>query len=171
MTATDSDPTEQGCPSLIAPPGEPQWLTSEEQEAWLALIKVIARLPVDLDRHLQSDAGLSHFEYLVLAGLSEAEDHTLRMSQLAHFAGGQLPRLSQAAARLERRGWLVRRSDPTDGRSTLATLTEEGLAKVVATAPGHVSQVRDRVFRPLTRAQVRQLRDIGQRIGAGLSDC
>jgi len=35
---------------------------------------------------------------------------------------------------------------------------------MVQTAPGHVEEVRRLVFDPLTRAQVRQLRDIGRRI-------
>ena len=36
--------------------------------------------------------------------------------------------------------------------------------KVVATAPGHVCEVRRLVFDALTKAQVRQLTSIGQRI-------
>lgn len=149
---------------------EPRWLDDEEMVAWLGLARLISRLPFELDRQLQRDAGLSHFEYQVMAGLSQSPERTLRMSRLAEFAEGQLPRLSQVVARLEKRGWVTRRSDPTDGRSTLATLTDAGMAKVVATAPGHVATVRSFVFDPLTRAQVRQLRDIGQRVGARLGD-
>ncbi len=149
---------------------EPRWLDDEEMAAWLGLARLISRLPFELDRQLQRDAGLSHFEYQVMAGLSQSPERTLRMSRLAEFAEGQLPRLSQVVARLEKRGWVTRRSDPTDGRSTLATLTDAGMAKVVATAPGHVATVRSFVFDPLTRAQVRQLRDIGQRVGARLGD-
>lgn len=145
---------------------EPRWLDDEQMQAWLALVKVITRLPIELDRQLQADADISHFEYLVMAGLSEAPERTLRMSQLAQFTEGQLPRLSQVAARLEQRGWLTRRSDPCDGRSTLATLTDDGIAKVVATAPGHVERVQQLVFDPLTRAQTRQLRDACLRINS-----
>jgi len=36
-------------------------------------------------------------------------------------------------------------------------LTDEGFAKVVATAPGHVEQVQGLVFDKLTAEQVRQL--------------
>ncbi|MFI6265453.1 MarR family winged helix-turn-helix transcriptional regulator [Micromonospora sp. NPDC051006] len=67
--------------------------------------------------------------------------------------------------RLERRGWVRRTPDPTDGRYTLAVLTEQGWAKVVETAPGHVAEVRRLAFDPLTRARQRQLREIGRRIG------
>ena len=143
---------------------EPRWLDGDEQEAWMSLAAVLMRLPGALDAQLQRDAGLTHFEYLVLSGLSMAPGHTLRMSDLAAAAEGSLPRLSQVVSRLERRGWVRRTSDPTDGRYTLASLTEDGWAKVVATAPGHVEAVRQFVFDPLTKTQQRQLRDIGRRI-------
>jgi DNA-binding MarR family transcriptional regulator len=147
---------------------EPRWLTPEERDAWMTLTRVMLRLPAALDAQLQRDAGMSHFEYGVLAGLSEAPDRTLRMSTLAGLAEGSLPRLSQVVARLERRGWVRRTPDPSDGRFTLATLTDEGWVKVVATAPGHVEIVRDLVIDPLTRAQVRQMTAIGRRIMAAV---
>lgn len=131
----------------------------------MGLAKLLGRLPIELDRQLQRDAGISHFEYQVMAGLSQSPERTLRMSRLAEFAEGQLPRLSQVVARLEKRGWITRHADPQDGRSTLATLTDAGMAKVIATAPGHVATVRALVFDALTRTQVRQLRDIAQRVG------
>jgi DNA-binding MarR family transcriptional regulator len=86
------------------------------------------------------------------------------MSVLAMLAEGSLPRLSQAVNRLEKRGWVRRTPDPADGRYTLAILTDEGWTKVTETAPGHVEEVRRLVFDPLTRAQTRQLRDIGRRV-------
>ena len=110
---------------------EPRWLNAEEQQIWIALASVLIRLPGALDAQLQRDAGLSHFEYQVLSGLSMSPERTLRMSQLAAFAEGSLPRLSQVVARLERRGWVRRKPDPTDGRYTLAILTNEGWTKVV----------------------------------------
>ncbi|GAA4697451.1 MarR family winged helix-turn-helix transcriptional regulator [Phytohabitans rumicis] len=145
-------------------PPQPRWLTSEEMQTWLALAGMMIRLPAVLDAQLQRDAGISHFEYQVLAGLSEAPDRTLRMSMLAVFANGSLSRLSHVVSRLERRGWVRRDPDPSDGRFTLATLTGDGWAKVVETAPGHVEAVRSYVFDQLTRTQTHQLRDIGHRI-------
>jgi DNA-binding MarR family transcriptional regulator len=145
-------------------PQEPRWLDDEERQAWLALASTLIRLPAALDAQLRRDAGISHFEYQVLALLSQAPGRTLRMSELAVQAEGSLPRLSQVAARLESHGWLERTPDPADGRYTLAVLTAQGLAKVSQAAPGHVAEVRRLVFDPLTKAQSRQLRDIGRRI-------
>src|SRR3954471_11484104 len=133
-------------------------------QAWLALGSVLIRLPDALDAQLQRDAGISHFEYQVMAMLSMSPERTRRMSELAALADGSLSRLSRVVDRLDKRGWVGRRPDPDDGRYTLAVLTDAGWDKVVETAPGHVAEVRRLVFDPLTRAQARQLREIGSRI-------
>jgi DNA-binding MarR family transcriptional regulator len=143
---------------------EPRWLDAEEREVWMSVVSLLIKLPAALDAQLQRDAGLSHFEYNVLAGLSDAPGHALRMSVLAAHAEGSLPRLSQVVARLERRGLIRRSPDPEDGRYTLAVLTDAGLDALVAAAPGHVETVRNLVFDPLTKAKTRQLREICLRI-------
>ena len=145
-----------------------QWLTEGEQQAWSALASVLVRLDAALDAQLRRDAGMSHFDYEVLARLSEAPRRTMRMSELAARAEGSLPRLSQVIARLESAGWVLRTPDPANGRYTLAVLTDEGHAKLAATAPGHVRAVRALVFDPLTKVQVKQLAAIGQRIAGSL---
>ena len=70
-------------------PQEPRWLDPEEQQAWRALARTLVRLPAALDAQLHRDAGISHFEYQVLALLSEAPGRTLRMSTLATQAGAR----------------------------------------------------------------------------------
>lgn len=141
-----------------------QWLDEEERDAWVGLMAVFFRVPAALDRQLRADAGLSHFDYQVMVILSGAPTRTLRMSELAESTEGSLPRLSQVAARLEKAGWIERGPDPDDGRSTLATLTDQGFDVLAAAAPLHVAQVRRLVFDPLTRAQVGQLARIADRI-------
>jgi DNA-binding MarR family transcriptional regulator len=148
---------------MDAPP-EPRWLDAEESQAWRALARALVGLPAALDAQLRRDAAISHFEYQVLALLSEAPGRTLRMSTLATLAEGSLPRLSQVVVRLEQRGWVRRTPDPADGRYTLAILTDRGQAKVTEAAPGHVQEVRRLVLDPLTKTQTRQLREISRRI-------
>lgn len=134
-----------------------RWLDDEELDAWIRLIAVVELLPGVLDTQLRRDSGLSHYEYLVLAMLSEAQDRRLRMTALAARTNATLARLSHVVTRLEGRG-LVRRSPcPEDGRATNAMLTEAGWDAVVAAAPGHVETVRTAVFDGLTRDQVGQL--------------
>lgn len=144
--------------------GEPRWLDNDQHTAWRALAAMLRRLPAVLDSQLLRDAGLNLFEYEVMAGLSMAPNRTLRMSVIAHYAQGSLPRLSQAIARMEERGWVRRKPDPADGRVTLVTLTGAGMRKVTKTAPGHVEAVQYYVFDPLSRSQLRQLVSICRRI-------
>ncbi|MEX2970626.1 MarR family winged helix-turn-helix transcriptional regulator [Streptomyces sp. C184] len=143
---------------------EPRWLNAEERQTWLSLTAMVINLSNALDTQLQRDAGISHFEYQVLATLSEAAERTMRMSDLAIVTNGSLSRLSHVVKRLEKQGWVRRTPDPANGRYTLAVLTETGWEKVVATAPSHVEEVRRLVFDPLTQAQQRTVRAIGHRV-------
>ncbi|MFB2586462.1 MarR family winged helix-turn-helix transcriptional regulator [Herbiconiux liukaitaii] len=147
---------------------DPLWLTDDEGAAWRSLVTSTMWLPSALDIQLQADSGVSHFEYGVLSALSEQDDRTMRLSELARFANSTLSRLSKVVNRLGDQGWVERRPDPEDGRSTLATLTDAGFAKVVATAPGHVARVRELVFDHLTRAEVKQLGSIAAKISAAV---
>ncbi|WP_166351149.1 MarR family transcriptional regulator [Phytoactinopolyspora limicola] len=133
-------------------------------DAWLPLAALMTKLPAALDAQLRRDAGISHFEYFVLAMLSEAAEHTHRMSALAERTSSSLSRLSHVVKRLEQRGWVRRAPCPADGRYTNAILTDAGWEKVVATAPGHVDIVRRLVIDALTEEQIGQLRDIGRSI-------
>ena len=134
-----------------------RWLDDGEQHAWRRLSAVILKLPSELEAQLQRDAGMSHFEYWVIALLSEAPDHTLRLTQLASQANASLSRLSHVVTRLEKRGWVRRQPCPDDARATLAVLTDAGLEQVVAAAPGHVAAVRRFVFDALDSDDVTEL--------------
>lgn len=134
-----------------------QWLDDEQLDAWVKLVAVVELLPGVLDSQLRRDAGLSHFEYFVLAMLSEADDRTLRMTTLAQRTNATLPRLSHVVRRLEDRDLVERFPCPDDGRATNARLTASGMAEVVAAAPGHVANVRHHVIEALTPDQLAQL--------------
>ena len=139
---------------------EQRWLGPTEQEAWLGLIAVVELLPGALDTQLQRDAGLSHFEYMTMAMLSQAPDHTLRMTALAERTNSTLPRLSHVVSRLVSRGYVERVPCPEDKRATNAQLTAAGWEHVQDSAPGHVATVNALVIDPLTATQTEQLRDI-----------
>ena len=143
---------------------DPNWLDDQEISTWLRLMAVVELLPGVLDIQLRRDASLSHFDYQVLAMLSEAPERTLRMTALASLTNATLPRLSHVVGRLEGRGLVERRPCAEDRRATNASLTAEGWSKVVETAPGHVETVRHNVIDALDRRQVKQLRDICESI-------
>ncbi|WP_370343733.1 MarR family winged helix-turn-helix transcriptional regulator [Catenulispora sp. MAP5-51] len=142
------------------------WLDDDQQALWQDLLTVIIALPAALDRQLQRDAGISNFEYGVLARLSMADEVTMRLSDLARDCDSTLPRLSKLMDRFEARDWVVRRPDPANGRYTLATLTDAGRQKLVESAPEHVAQVKRLVFDPLSAAQRRQLGAAVSRVAA-----
>ena len=141
-----------------------EWLSDEQQAAWRPFVALLLRLPAALDAQLQKDAGITQFDYLVLSGLSEAPGRTLRMSELAATANSSLSRLSHVVSRLEAKGWVRREPCPGDGRFINAVLTDEGLQKVIATAPGHVAAVRERLISTLTEEEFAQLGAISAKV-------
>jgi DNA-binding MarR family transcriptional regulator len=138
----------------------PQWLSSKERAVWVRLSAVLELLPATLDSQLRRDAGLTYFEYYLLAMLSEAPERTLRMTALAQRTNATLPRLSHVVRRLEDRGLVTRFPCLEDGRATNAQLTDAGWGVVVAAAPGHVATVHHHVVDALTPGQLQQLGDI-----------
>lgn len=147
---------------------EPRWLSPAQLRAWVRFVAVVELLPGVLDSQLQRDAQLTHFEYFTLAMLSEAPDRSLRMTELARRTNATLPRLSHVVSRLEARGFVERAPHVHDRRATDARLTEQGWQKVVATAPGHVAQVREAVIDPLDARDVADLERIAARLLARL---
>jgi len=92
------------------------------------------------------------------------------MSELAVLTNAELSRLSHLITRLEKRGYVRREPDPTDGRYTNAVLTDAGYKHVVAAAPGHVATVRELVIDALDDSELDALRASATRIIAGIDD-
>lgn len=137
-----------------------RWLTPEEQRAWRAYVAASSLLEDALDRQLQQEAGLPHLYYSVLAALSEAPDRRMRMTDLAEHQKITRSRLTYAVTRLEKDG-VVRREDcQWDKRGSVAVLTDEGMALLERTAPGHVETVRKAVFDHLSPEQIGQFEEI-----------
>ena len=147
--------------------GQPvPWLTPEELEAWLSIVRMMMWLPWSIDQQLQQDSQLGMLEYQVLAMLSERPERTMRMSSLAEITNASLSRLSHLVKRLEGRGFVRREADPSDGRFTNAILTDEGLRALVAAAPRHVAHVRSTVLDALSTEQLRRVGRAADRIVA-----
>ena len=140
------------------------YLDDKQLAAWVRLAAIVELLPGVLDSQLRRDAGLTHFDYFVLAMLSEAPARTLRMTALARQTNATLPRLSHVVQRLEDRGLVERFPCPSDKRATNARLTAAGWEKVLAVAPGHALTVRKNVIDPLTAEQIAQLTGIADAI-------
>jgi len=151
-------------------PSDPPALTGDDLATWSAFATVLEWLPAALDAQLLRDSELTHFEYGILFALANAPERSLRLSILAGYANSSLSRLSRATTRLEKRGWLYRQPDPSDGRYTLAVLSDAGQEKCDLATPGHVLTVNRLVLDSLTRAQLSQLRTISGRISRAIRD-
>jgi DNA-binding MarR family transcriptional regulator len=146
---------------------EPPWLNALEMTAWMGMARLLIKVPSELDAQMQRDQGFTLFEYFALSHLSMAEGRAMRMSQLAELTNGSLSRLSNVVKRMEQRGWIRREPDPTDGRFTIALLTEAGWDRVVEAAPGHVRAVRNLIIDRLNPEQLEALHEISRLVGFG----
>jgi DNA-binding MarR family transcriptional regulator len=149
-------------------PHEPdvKWLTTEELDSWLSVVRLMTWLPWSIDQQLQRDSKLGMVDYQVMAMLSESPQRTMRLSSLAEVTNASLSRLSRVVTRLEKRGLVRREPDATDGRFTKAILTEDGLRTLAEAAPGHLAHVRSLVIDVLSPEQLRRLGRDADRIMA-----
>lgn len=121
-----------------------QWLTAEEQVAWRAVVEFCGRIIDGMDVDV-APFGLTGADYEVLVHLSEAQDHGLRMSELAARVLVSRSRLTYRVDRLEERGLVVRENCETDRRGFIARLTDAGMELLSVVAPHHVAGVRARL--------------------------
>jgi len=145
-----------------------EWLSEQEAETWMNVWSFHVWLPTRLEAQLKRDAGISHYDYFALTQLWRAPEHVLRMSELAAECDMTLSHLSRVITRLEKQEFVRRLPDPDDGRSTLAELTDAGLALFEQAAPGHVSEVRRLIFDNLEPEERQQFGDAMSKIVAAM---
>lgn len=144
------------------------WLDDEQQQAWRVLVTVPRRLMARLDADLQDGKGMSLADYEVLAYLSEVPDQALRMAELAEQLVLSPSGLTRRLDGMVRAGMVERRACPSDGRGSLAVLTDEGRRRLEDAAPAHLESVRAYVVEQLTRADLVGLAVAMARIVAAL---
>jgi DNA-binding MarR family transcriptional regulator len=149
---------------LPTPTEQPRWLSPDELATWRWFTFLLYRLPTALEAQLRQDSQLSFVEYYALAALSEQPGHRMRMGDLAVLANSELSRLSHLISRLEKRGFVRREPDPTNGRCIHAVLTDAGHAHLVEAAPGHVAEVRKLVYDVLDPNELDGLRTAAEKI-------
>ena len=141
-------------------------LSKQEMAAWRAFFATQEVLRGRLERHLQSDSGLSNADYTVLVALSEADGGRLRAVELGQRLGWEKSRLHHQLSRMCGRG-LVRRDSGT-GRAMYAAITDAGRSALEGAVPRHRQHVRRLVVDRLNPEQIDQLADISAAILAGL---
>jgi DNA-binding MarR family transcriptional regulator len=139
-------------------------LTADDRSAIRALRPAFNVLMRAFDEDLMRSHGLSHTEYLVLMFLAEAENRTLRLTDLAAVCQQSLSAVSRTVGRLEAVGLVRREQAAQDARSFNAVLTDNGLGRLEAARPSHLDSVRKYFFANLGEVDVRALADALERI-------
>ena len=147
-------------------PAEPHWLTPEEQHTWRGLVQLILELQAEQEEVLVGAHGITEGEYGVLVSLSEADDHRLRMCDLAQMLRMSPSGLTRRIDGLAKQGLVMRAPAPDDRRVQLAVLTDDGMAKLQAAAPTHVAAVRESLIDHLSADDLRTLGDVLDRARA-----
>ncbi|MGB0112309.1 MAG: MarR family transcriptional regulator [Ilumatobacteraceae bacterium] len=145
-----------------------KWLTPSEMAAWRPFIETYADLINALERDL-AEHDMTLGDYQVLVYLSEADDRSMRMCDLASLLQLSPSGLTRRLDGLVKTGYVSRAASTEDRRVMNATLTDAGAEALSATAPFHVASVRRHVFDHLDADQVDALASIFGAIGAGLS--
>ncbi|MEP6626044.1 MAG: MarR family transcriptional regulator [Acidimicrobiia bacterium] len=146
------------------PAGDPaqsdtRWLTPAEMRTWRAMVQLIVELLAEQQEALHDGHGLTEGEYGVLVHLSEAEDHRLRMCDLAQALRLSPSGLTRRIDGLARQGLVAREPSSCDRRAMLAVLTDDGMRKLEAAAPTHVAAVRESFIDHLDSQQLQSLGD------------
>lgn len=142
------------------------WLDENQQLSWRQYLDGTARFVEALSRDHEEHSSLTLGEYELLVRLSEAQDHTMRMSALADGLARSRSRLTHTVHRMEQRGLVRRSANEHDRRGVNCVMTEAGYAELAASAPAHVVAVRRFMVDVLTPAQLRNLGDAMAAIAA-----
>jgi DNA-binding MarR family transcriptional regulator len=136
--------------------------TREQLRTWRDYIETAEALRGRLGSRLQSESELTTGDYQVLLALTEAEDRTLRSSELADLIGWERSRLSHHLGRMERRGLISRQACADDVHGIDVIATDAGSAAFRAGSVPHLRAIRELFLDALTPAQLNEVDDITQ---------
>ncbi|MCP9952064.1 MarR family winged helix-turn-helix transcriptional regulator [Actinomadura madurae] len=110
---------------------------------WDGIVTLHGRVEARLAKALQRRHGIGLSEYRALCRLSRAEDHELRMQELADLIGLNQSSVSRLVARLEAAGLTRRAMCPKDRRGVYSVITDEGLAVLDKASPTYVETLTE----------------------------
>lgn len=147
----------------------PRWLDATEMAAWLGFVHTHTDLVAALESDL-AETGLTLGDYQVFVLLSDSEDDSVKMCDLAEMLQLSPSGLTRRLDGLVKAGWVERRPSAQDRRVQHAALTDAGRAKLEAAAPFHVESVRDRIIDLLDREELVVFARAFGKIRAALDD-
>ena len=98
--------------------------------------------------------GLDGGDYQLLAMLSEASGHKMKMCDLAETLGLSRSGLTRRMEGVLKAKYVLRVGDQKDRRATYAQITDKGLKKKKKVAPHHVASVRRHMIDLLSPAEI-----------------
>jgi DNA-binding MarR family transcriptional regulator len=134
-------------------------------ETWRAFLMAHALLTRRLDEDLRAEDGLTLGEYSALLQVAEAPDRSLRMNQLADGIFLSRSGVTRLIDRLEADGLIARSTCVSDGRGSLAVLTEAGLQRLRAAAETHLRGIDQYFLAVVPGSELERLDDAFRAIG------
>jgi DNA-binding MarR family transcriptional regulator len=138
--------------------------TELEQDAWGGLLGMYGRLFRKIDADLQERFHITHVEFELLLRLSWAEEHRLRIQDLAARSVLTRSGISRAVERLEKLGLVTREGASEDRRGAYAVLTKAGLTRFQAALKAHVAFVRGHFLSTFNKAELEQMAEFWKRV-------
>lgn len=126
----------------------------EELRVWRDYVETSELLRRVMGARLQDESGISSADYVVLLALSEADDRTMRSSELAAHIGWDRSRLSHHLGRMEKRDLIRRERCADDSRGALVVPTEEGLRLFRRGSVPHLRDVHELFLDALSPQQL-----------------
>jgi DNA-binding MarR family transcriptional regulator len=145
----------------------PRWLNDAEMKAWRGFVTTSPDLMNAIERDL-GVFGLDAGDYQLLAMLSEATDHRLKMCDLADTLRLSRSGLTRRMDGVVKAKYVERIQDKDDRRVSFAHLTTKGYEFLKKIAPLHLKDVRSRMIDLLNESEIKALGSAFAKINAHL---
>ena len=145
----------------------PRWLNDAEMKAWRGFVTTSPDLMNAIERDL-GVFGLDAGDYQLLAMLSEAIDHRLKMCDLADTLRLSRSGLTRRMDGVVKAKYVERIQDKDDRRVSFAHLTTKGYEFLKKVAPLHLRDVRSRMIDLLNESEIKALGSAFAKINAHL---
>jgi DNA-binding MarR family transcriptional regulator len=146
--------------------------TLPSTDAFANLATAYATLTRELSASLVAEHGLTINDYGCLLLLSRAGDEGMRRIDLANELRLSPSGITRLLDRLEDQGLVGKGACKEDARVSYAILTDSGLDKLRAAAPGHIEEIERQLADVLDEDEMRTLTELLGRIAsARAEDC
>jgi len=139
----------------FAAPYDALGLDDTQLRAYFALMDSATLLRHRVEQQLRTAANLTYVQFKVLARLGlDSPTGSLRMTELADEVVYSRSGLTYQAGQMENAGLVQRRPSPDDDRGVTLSITDAGRARLAKALPGHIEELQQLLFAPLSGPNV-----------------